>query len=254
MTRLDVPMRLNRSAHLDQEEHVKSARWLLADLGRLMPSGDLAEVAMLDMGCGTKFSEAIVNEGMAIGSYHGVDVDAEVIAFLQSNNDDPRFTYHHLSVENELYNPDVRRMTAEEDLGCGDRTFDLITLFSVFTHLAPHDYVTMLHLLRRYAAPDGILVFTTFIDELTEGGYGFTDVLSRAAAGVEEADWNVAEKNKLRAPDVKPYVDLDPDRPLVYAMYSREYSLELIDGTGWAVREIRDPNPYAQHQVICTPI
>ena len=76
-------------------------------------------------------------------------------------------------------------MTERTDLGVGDRTFDVIWLFSVFTHLAPHDYVTMLRLLRRYIRPDGRLIYTLFIDELTDGGHGFIDRVER---GLHAAD------------------------------------------------------------------
>jgi Methyltransferase domain len=90
-----------------------------------------------------------------VGTYVGVDVYADMIDFLKQNVADPRFGYHHIDVRNERYNPDACPMTDDTDLGVGDRQFDLICLFSVFTHLNPHDYRTMLRLLRRYCGPTG---------------------------------------------------------------------------------------------------
>jgi hypothetical protein len=59
-------------------------------------------------------------------------------------------------------------------------------------------------------------------------------------------------KNSAR--DVKPFVDLDPDRPLMRALYSREYAYELIEGTDWIPLKLLPPNRYAQHHFICAPI
>jgi SAM-dependent methyltransferase len=251
MARLEVPRRLNRSAYLDQEEHRRSARVLLGLLAEALGRDDLGGLDVLDVGCGTKFSEAIVNDGLEVGSYHGADVNREVIEHLRANNPDPRFSYHHVPVRNELYNPDAPDMDVDTDLGCGDRTFDLICLFSVFTHLAPHDYPVMLQMLRRYARPDGTLFFTVFIDELTEGGHSYPDIVDRRMGG-PESGVSLADRQASRK--VVPYVDADPSRPLTYAIYSRQHALELIDGTGWEVVEVRDPIREAQHQVICRPV
>jgi hypothetical protein len=55
----------------------------------------------------------------------------------------------------------------------GRQQFDLICLFSVFTHLAPHDYVAMLRLLRRHATPDARLIFSLFVrDPEIDAAYG----------------------------------------------------------------------------------
>ncbi|MCB0907585.1 MAG: class I SAM-dependent methyltransferase [Nocardioidaceae bacterium] len=223
---------------------------LLGLLADAMGREDLAGVDVLDVGCGTKFSEAIVNDGLAVGSYHGADVNREVIEHLRTHNADPRFSYHHVGVRNELYNPDAPEMGVDTDLGCGDRTFDLICLFSVFTHLAPTDYAVMLRLLRRYVRPDGMLFFTVFLDELTEGGHSFPDIIDRRMGG-PESGLSIAERQSART--VVPFHDADPSRPLTYAIYAREYAMALIDGTGWEVVEVRDPIREAQHQVVCRP-
>jgi hypothetical protein len=141
-------------------------------------------------------------------------------------------------------------MTDAEDLGCGERRLDLITLCSVFTHLGPDDFRTMLHLVRRYVEPDGTLFFTVFIDELTVGGHGLADHLDRKLGG-GGTDAPLELRQVLRP--VSPYTDLDPEQPLAYALYSRAHVLDLVDGTGWAIEELRDPVEHAQHHLICTP-
>lgn len=251
MAKLDVPRKLNRSAYLDQAEHRRSARVLLALVADAAGRDDLSAVDLLDVGCGTKFSEAIVNDDLPIRSYHGADVNRDVIEHLSAHNPDPRFSYHHVPVRNDLYNPDAPQMGVDTDLGCGDRTFDVITLFSVFTHLPPDDYVVMLRLLRRHVRPDGVLFFTVFINELTEGGHSYTDKIDRRMGG-GRSSFSMAERQAYR--DVPPYLDADPTRPLTYAVYSREHALELIEGTGWEVVAVHDPIREAQHQVVCRPV
>src|SRR6266568_4104782 len=104
--------------------------------------------------------EALVDAAVwLIGHYVGVDVSREVVDFLRSNVSDPRFEFFHLDAQNDRYNPTgqpLSDMTVPEIEG---RRFDLICLFSVFTHLAPADYAAMLRLLRRFVKPGGRLFY-----------------------------------------------------------------------------------------------
>ena len=144
-------------------------------------------------------------------------------------------------------------MTESTDLAVGTQTFDVIWLFSVFTHLNPQDYRVMLKLLRRHACPDGKLFFTVFIDELTEGGFGFSDKLSAALRAADLAEWvDPAGGAPQRA--VEPFVDVYPEQPLRVALYSRAHAFELIEGTGWTPIALLPPNKYAQHQFVCVPV
>ena len=152
---LTIPPRLRRSAITEEEATVVGAVALLEQLCALVGVDDLSRCDLLDVGCGVKFTQAILNHDIPIRSYTGVDVYGEMIEFLRANVRDPRFQYHRIDVRNELYNPDAPPMTAETDLGVADRTFDVICLYSVFTHLSPADYVTMLKILRRYVRPEG---------------------------------------------------------------------------------------------------
>jgi SAM-dependent methyltransferase len=254
MPLLEIPPQFNRSAESlrDPTAAEASALFLIRYACGKLGFADLAEKEVLDVGCGTKFTHAFVNHGIPIRGYVGVDVYAEMIEFLRSNVTDPRFEYHHINVSNELYNPDAPPMTANTDLGVGGRTFDIIWLFSVFTHLAPHDYSVMLKLLLRYVRPDGRLFYTVFIDELTSDGHGFTDRMHRAARSRETH--GVASNPRDEVPrEVKPFVDVYPEHPLRCALYSREHAFELIEGTGWAPLELLPPNEFAQHQFICAP-
>lgn len=249
---LTIPPRLRRSAITEEEATVVGAVALLEQLCALVGVDDLSRCDLLDVGCGVKFTQAILNHDIPIRSYTGVDVYGEMIEFLRANVHDPRFEYHHVDVRNELYNPDAPPMTAESDLGVADRNFDVICLYSVFTHLSPADYVTMLKILRRYIRPEGRLVYTLFVDELTDGGHGLTDFFQRTLSreGSDQPSAEVAAAVR----QVVPFRDVDPSRPLTYALYSREHAYELIDGTGWEPLQLVPPTEHAQHVFVCRPV
>ena len=249
----EIPRRFDRSAGIARARIRESARFLLRYTCDQLGIGDLEGKDVLDVGCGTKFSEALLNDGIPIGSYTGVDVFREMVEFLAANVTDPRFAYHHADLRNDLYNPGGAPMSASSDLGVGDRTFDIIWLFSVFTHLNPADYHAMLKVLRRYARSETRLFYTLYIDELTEGGYGYIDWAYRKMNGVADGDAvDVESANQQRSPE--PFVDVRPDDPLKRALYSREYAYELIEGTGWKPVDLLPPVEHAQHQFICEPV
>lgn len=252
--RLEVPRRLMRSGVNDEAWEVESAAWLIEFMCQQVGLVDLGDTELLDMGCGVKFTRLFVNEGVPIKRYVGVDVFREMIEFLQANVDDPRFEYVHVNVRNELYNPEGDPFSPDFRLPVAEGQFDLICLFSVFTHLPPDEYRTMLTALRPYLRPDGKLFFSLFIDELTEGGHGLMDSWSR---------WIQADPQLLESlPDaldadggrrVEPFRELEPTRPGRYAVYSEEYARELIEETGWRVLKLSPPDRYIQHSFVCAP-
>ncbi len=254
MAVFEAPDKFNRSARVlgEADAAEESAAFLIRHTCDSIGLTDLADQEVLDVGCGTKFTQALLNRHLPIKRYVGVDVYGEMIEYLQQHVTDPRFEYHHVDVRNELYNPDAPPMTENTDLGVGGETFDVIWLFSVFTHLSPDDYRKMLKLLRRYVRPDGRLFFTVFIDEFTEGGYGYMDKMKQMLAKADPEVW-LAHGEEVPVRDVKPFVDLDREHPLLCAMYSREYAFELIDGTGWYPIALLPPNEHAQHQFVCAP-
>jgi hypothetical protein len=71
----------------------------------------------------------------------------------------------------------------------------VICLYSVFTHLSPADYVTMLKILRRYVRPEGRLV-PLFVDELTDDGLG----LSTSSNGRCREDRPISRHVRWRPP------------------------------------------------------
>ena len=254
---LRVPPELQRGAHKKRKEWVESGRFAVGLLCRILGSKDLSSVQLLDVGCGTKLVRTLIDDSIAIGTYTGIDASAKVIEWLKANVSDPRFEFHHLDAHNTMYNPEGSDLASFGALPVGERRFDLICLFSVFTHLAPHDYVAMLRLLRRHAQPDARLVFSLFLRD-REREADFAKALEEALASpdleirkrTEEA---VARASARAAEEAPRFVDAIPGRPLEIARYEPDYALELVRDTGWEVLELHPPERFIQHYLILRP-
>lgn len=250
---LDVPPELRRGARKgDQAIYVDTGERLLEIICDRLGFGDLAGRDVLDMGCGTRITQALMQSPHPIGSYTGVDINAELVEHLRAQVEDERLSFHHMDIHNAMYNPGGQPLDSFSELPVGDRQFDVICLFSVFTHLAPPDYAAMLRLLRPYVRPEGRLLFSLFVNETTPGGHGYMDTLQRALESRPELISDKAlERSRQGPPD---FLDEVPGKPLLRAIYSRSHALELVEGTGWEVVSLNDPAPDIQHHMICRPL
>jgi SAM-dependent methyltransferase len=262
---LQVHARLRRTSWRDEEAWIASARSLLGLLAQVRGVTDLRATSVLDVGCGTKLVKVLVEDRRPIGRYVGIDVESEVIEFLRAEVTDPRFEFHHMDVRNELYNPDGRPLSEREELPIGNEQFDLICLFSVFTHLAPHDYGAMLRALRPHARDDARLVYSLFVDR-TDAAQDTVqrhddDVSRWIAARVEAGDTDAVDRfmqaaGRWEPPDrsIPGFVDVLPEKPLLIASYSEKLATSLIEGTGWRMRSLHEPEGFIQHYIVCEPV
>jgi SAM-dependent methyltransferase len=251
---LYVPPKLRPGRRADEDAEIASAVWLIQHMCEHLGLDDLGDSEVLDFGCGVKFTQALINQHLPIKRYVGIDVETEMIAFLQQHVADARFEYHHLDARNELYNPDGAMLSDTTPLPIDGQTFDVICLFSVFTHLAPHDARTMLKLLRRFVKSNGRLFFTLYIDERTDSGQGLMDgwhaLLNRIPS--EELARYMQDHPEAAGP-IKTFRDLDPTEPLKWAVYSESYARKLIRETGWHALTLSPPASHIQHHFVCTP-
>jgi SAM-dependent methyltransferase len=180
---------------------------------------DLSESDVLDVGCGVRFTQAIINRDIPVKSYAGVDVNRPLIEYLRREVDDPRFSFLYWDAQNARYNPEGARMTPESSWPV-EGTFDVIWLFSVFTHLDPSDADALLAILRRHVRPGGALFFSAFLDDTIDS---FEDRL--------------------------------PDYPLSQPCYSERYLRKLVEANGWRVSSVNPPSPerFIQHYLVCRP-
>ena len=243
---LSIPRELRRGGKLNDETAAQaSAEDLIELICRRFDLPDLSGVSVLDMGCGYRLAQALLRNKLPIGRYTGLDVFQELIEYLQKNVQDERFEFHALDLHNEMYNPTAELLSEDYQLPVREGAFDIICLFSVFTHLAPHDYSSMLKMLRRYVKPGGKLIFSLFVFETTPEGLGFIDHVS---AGLKLSN---ADMEKWPGPP--DFKDWDPEQPLKWAIYSRENALKLVEGTGWQVDSLNYPESAIQHYMICSP-
>jgi SAM-dependent methyltransferase len=218
---LIIPDELHRNApdvHASGPENTGSI--LMQLVAECLGLVDLSESDVLDVGCGVRFTQAITNREIPIKSYTGVDVHPPLIAYLQENVDDPRFSFAHWDVQNARYNPTGAKL-APDSLLPVEGTFDIIWLFSVFTHLEPSDAGALLAILRRYVRPGGALFFSAFLD----------------------------------LDDAGSFEDRIPERPLAYACYSDRYLRELVVENGWSLAAVHPPSRehFIRHYLICHP-
>lgn len=184
---------------------------------------DYSQSSILDVGCGTRLPTAILNKNIPVKKYTGMDVHKELIQFLQDQIVDDRFEFHHLDLHNEKYNSTGQTLTLEHMLPIQD-TYNVVCLFSVFTHLNPQDADCMLYMLSRYINENGKLIFTCFLDATVSG-----------------------------------FDDRDPKQPLLLATYTESFMRHLIGRNGWNVEALYPPikseknYQLMQYCFVCTP-
>ena len=78
---------------------------------------------------------------------------------------DPHFQFLHIDVLNERYNKDGTVSQEEMKLPYEDSSFDIIYLYSVFSHLLQRDIEAYLKEFIRLLRPKGSLFLTAFVED-----------------------------------------------------------------------------------------
>jgi SAM-dependent methyltransferase len=198
---LIVPPQFNRNsakvtALMPPEE---AGRWLLERMRQHVGFPTYETATLLDFGCGVRFTQAIVNTGLPIGRYAGVDIDRAMIDFLRENVHDRRFEFHFVDAYHPLYNTGGQPLSPSTVLPVRD-DFDLVAMFSVITHQTPDDSRCIFTMLRRHVRDEGALFFTCFLDDSIDsfedrsparnGGFCFFN-RGFLVALVEECGWRM---------------------------------------------------------------
>ena len=223
LTHLEVPphMHRNHKGALDGGPE-RTGELLISLAARQMGFESLADVDVLDVGCGVRFTMTFINRAIPIKSYTGVEVESNIVDYLKAHVEgkDSRFTYRLWDVYNDLYNRDGVPLAQAEPLPV-DKKFDVIWLFSVFTHLPPEDAAGLLKILRGHIREGGSLFFSAFVDD-----------------------------------SIERFEDRIPDQPLLRAFFGRQYLRSLIESSGWSIEGEyeRDPENYIQNYFVCRPV
>jgi SAM-dependent methyltransferase len=203
-----IPNRFRRRIHREVDPAAEQGASLVDYMCERIGIRDLAELDVLDFGCGSRFADAIVNRALPLKTYVGIDVYREMIEFLAATVPDPRLTFCHIDALNPMYNPSGVPLTSETKLPIGDRRFDVICMFSVITHQLPDDARSIFSILRGYVRESGRLFFSASLSE-----------------------------------DADPYLEVHPDRPTALSVYAPGFLTTMLEETGWRVRSTEGPNP-----------
>lgn len=199
---LHVPRKFRRGqlGH-DEAMSVNSGLQLLDLIGQRKP---VEGAKMLDMGCGVKVAQALYERGSPQKLYVGLDVYKPMIRYMRNAlSGNAKYRFKAVDFHNEKYNKDGVRMDEVDDFPVRRRDFDILTMFSVITHMVPDDARDVLKKLRAHAADDAVLIFSTFVS--TE----------------QEED----------------FVDLVPEKPLFKASYRKDFLETIIGECGWRIEE-----------------
>jgi SAM-dependent methyltransferase len=151
----------------DDEFFVNSA---LGEARKLVEHCGLTTASrVLDIGCGpARLPLGILGALGSIGRYEGIDVDEHAVAWcrrwIEPDHRDFRFT--HLDIHNDRYNPAGEiRLDDRFRFDFEDGSFDVIYLYSVFTHMTVEDMTIYLAEIRRLLAADGRVFLTAYLED-----------------------------------------------------------------------------------------
>ncbi len=121
---------------------------------------------ILDVGCGSGIigiaSEPFIEKK---GRYIGLDVNEKDINFCKNHYPDESFLFKHLCTFNQAYAPEQRQCGRQWDIP--DKSIDMLTALSVWTHLNEKDAVFYFKEIGRVLKPGGKAIVTFFLLDKT---------------------------------------------------------------------------------------
>lgn len=123
---------------------------------------------VLEVGCGVgRLPIGILSRIGEIQHYRGVDVSKRSIRWCQRHitRRHPSFQFIHIDVKNPRYNPHGRAIDIDFRLPFDNQEFDIIYLYSVFTHMTSEDVRLYLKEFQRLLSTSGKIFLTAFIED-----------------------------------------------------------------------------------------
>lgn len=150
----------------DNQFFVTSA---VKEIERLMKCCGLKEDSkILDIGSGQgRLAIGLLNRLKNISGYYGVDAHLPSVEWCKGHiaAHNENFNFVWLDVRNARYNPDGIPWGEPFQFPFKDNSFDVIFLYSVFTHMLSDDIAVYLDEIYRLLKDDGRCFFTVFIEE-----------------------------------------------------------------------------------------
>jgi len=164
------------------------------------------------------------------GSYHGFDVDPEMVAWCRAHFPEDRFRFTRVDARSTVYNPDG--IVERPRLDRPDASADLVFSQSLFSHLLEDHVRHYLAESRRILRPRGVMLMTFFcMDDLRA-----LDLLG--------GRWSFANA-------IGPAFVENLDYPESAVAYDREWMLDAARAAGF--REARVVLPSYQSTLECRP-
>ncbi|MER8548165.1 class I SAM-dependent methyltransferase [Mesorhizobium sp. M0854] len=129
-------------------------------LGRLVESAGLTPNSrVLDIGCGFgRLGAAMGTYLNANGYYEGLDIVKDCINWCGENVKSPNgnVKFRHADIYNREYNPSGMVKAKDYRFPFADRSFDVVVLISVFTHMNYEDTANYMREISRMLRPGGM--------------------------------------------------------------------------------------------------
>ena len=150
----------------DDAHFLESADGEARRLERHCRLNDLSRV--LDVGCGPgRLAIGLLRRKGGVQAYRGVDVEKTSIEWCQRHLEprNPACRFFYIDLANARYNPRGRSIPEDFSFPVDLPTFDVISLYSVFSHMLTEDVRIYLREFRRLLAPEGRIFLTGFFEE-----------------------------------------------------------------------------------------
>lgn len=122
---------------------------------------------VLDVGCGQGRLPIGILRKIGDIHYMGIDIDRKSIDWCKRHieREHPSFVFNHLDIYNERYNKNGMKIDEDFRFDVMPDFFDIIYLFSVFSHTTEEDMRIYLKEFLRILDKNGRVFFTTFVEE-----------------------------------------------------------------------------------------
>lgn len=144
---------------------------------------------VLDIGAGLG-NLAIALLDVLTSDYDGLEIHPEAVAWCQRaiTPRHPTFRFHRADIRSDAYNARGHASAAQYRFPFADRTFDVVFLGSVFTHMLPDEVANYLTEIARVLVPGGWCVASFFLLNATtrdgvEQGRSFMSLAVRDPSG-----------------------------------------------------------------------
>jgi len=159
------PRRCCGPEYKDDAYYLKSTK---TEAKRLFGIGLTVDTSILDVGCGQgRLAIGLLESKRKIKYYRGIDVQLSSIDWCQKfiTVKHPTYQFIHIDVMNARYNKKGKPMDKSFHFPFRKGQFDIIYLFSLFTHMVAEDVRIYLREFKRILTPSGKIFLTAFMEK-----------------------------------------------------------------------------------------